>query len=292
MNNKATLNLNYSGRFKAEVLKDNEVVRESCWSDNVIVNNFLNNVASDSGNTGGLSSVAVGTGTSEPSVTDTSLDNQVATTSNDVSNNEINQITTVPYYCSLTYVFIFNIGDVSGNITEVSANSFTGGIVSRALFRDEFGDPTSVTVLADEQLRITYEGRVTIPDEDTVASVDGYTLTIRPSGADNTTAWGFGNSVFINANRANVYSGSIGDIDSTPSGGSNTQASAVNAEPYVSNSFQREITYTWDTTRANFDIASALFRVGMQWQVGIDPVIPKTSSDLLNITIVVSFGRP
>tara|TARA_B100002049_G_scaffold146858_1_gene109168 strand:- start:15567 stop:16445 length:879 start_codon:yes stop_codon:yes gene_type:complete len=292
MNNRATLNLNYSGRFKAEILKDNEVVRESCWSDNIVVNNYLNNIASDSGNTGGIGSIAVGTGTTAPAATDTALVNQIGTTSNSVDSSSTNQVTVVPYYASDSYTFIFNIGEVSGNITEVSANTFSGGIASRALFRDEFGDPTSVTVLADEQLRVTYEMRLTIPDTDVLATVNGYNLTIRPSSASG-TAWSPGLSIIDStANpRITAYSGPIGDFTAFPSG-TQAGASSVTVEPYVVDSFQREFTYTWDTARANFDIQSFRSYQSVAFQIGVDPVIPKTSNDLLSLTVLYSLGRP
>lgn len=291
MNNKVNLGLKYSGRFKAEVLKDNEVVRESCWSDNIVVNNYLNNLASGSGNTNGFGSVAVGTGTTEPAATDSALVNQLASTNNGVDSTEFNQISTVPYYSSSTYTFLFNIGAVSGNLTEVAAFTFTGGIASRALFRDEFGDPTSVTVLSDEQLRITYEMRLAIPDQDVLATVSGYDLTIRASNADNTNSWFTGGQVYPRTNNATAHTGGIVAIDSTPTGG-NARASSFSAEPYVSNSFQREVTYTWDTTSANYDVASFRLFGGAEWQVGVSPVIPKTSNDLLSLTVIYSFGRP
>src|SRR5690554_6381121 len=104
------------------------------------------------------------------------------------------------------------------------------------------GNPTTVTVISDEQLRVTYEARMYIDTADVVQVFDGLTVTIRPanlgissisSGGRNWSFYtvrpsGFSNtppfnSSLVDCNSSNVavqlmYTASLGPITGEPSG--------------------------------------------------------------------------
>ena len=107
----------------------------------------------------------VGTGSTPPAATDTALENQIASTgtvtdhSHSYSYDEQSD--------TLTFTTVntrsFPLGGVVGNISEVGVdfrglNSPWGGrfLQSRALIRDAQGDPTTISLGAEDQLVVVY----------------------------------------------------------------------------------------------------------------------------------------
>lgn len=88
---------------------------------------------------------------------------------------------TVTY--TLTSVRAFSTGAVTGTISEVGLYSQTNTLfIAGQLIKDEFGDPTTVTLLADEQLVVTYILEITAPISGTLidsgtVDADGVTTT-------------------------------------------------------------------------------------------------------------------
>ena len=119
----------------------------------------------------------VGTGTTEPTPQDTTLVNLLAHTNTQGSlrmgfgeyGNRISTATTVTLQIERQYQF--NVGQVVGNVSEVGIRIENGGLFSRALVRDSNGNPTSVTVMEDEQLIVGYVFRLTYPQIDTPVSL-------------------------------------------------------------------------------------------------------------------------
>lgn len=70
----------------------------------------------------------------------------------------------------MTRVYQFGVGAASGAITGVGLSpSTTGQTATHALFKDAFGDPTTVNVAADEQLVVTY--RIYLVPNETVSTL-------------------------------------------------------------------------------------------------------------------------
>lgn len=67
---------------------------------------------------------------------------------------------------TLTRVFSFGLGEKVGTFSEVGLYSASSGgtFVAGQLIKDEFGAPTTVTILSDEQLVVTYTLEWTIPN--------------------------------------------------------------------------------------------------------------------------------
>lgn len=111
---------------------------------------------------------AVGTGTTERTRNSTGLDTPVSgrTSRKSVSRSgkevdNLNGTSTL----TLTRTLPFSLGDKVGTFSEVGlyTSSSTGTFIAGQLIKDELGNPTTITVLADEQLVITYTLEWTVP---------------------------------------------------------------------------------------------------------------------------------
>lgn len=279
---------------------------------NLITDAGLNFMGS---NSGWLNSCRVGTGNTAPSVGDTNLVAQVAGTSTDISSSN-NAQPEPPYYGYTTKTWRFSEGEAAGNLAEVgiatSTGSGTGTLWSRALILDGGGSPTTITVLSDEYLDVTYQLRVKPPLTDVVTSFDlnGVPNAVTIRAADVTSGvWapggGFGTGgiggISTNGQGANVYNGVIGPITGNPAGASDTVTSVSNSA-YSAGSFQREAIATYGLTDGNLaggikscrillgGIGSASGTFGyMQMEFGT--AIPKTSGEILTLTFRHTWAR-
>lgn len=104
---------------------------------------------------GGVSHMAVGTGSTEPAPEQTSLVAELARTSTTFGSASSSRVSDGVY--RLTKTWVFDFGEANGNLTEwgVAAGP-TGELLTRALFLDEADDPITISKTSDYQLRITY----------------------------------------------------------------------------------------------------------------------------------------
>ena len=227
------------------------------WFPNLILDGGLDRIGIAQG---WLGSCFVGTGNSAPLETQSSLDNQIASTSTRISHSTASS-GVAPWYAQNTITYRFAQGAAAGNISEIGVGWSTG-LFSRALILDGLGDPTTITVLGDEFLDATYRIRVYVPAADviTTMSIDGVETEIieRASSASSANQWfgtgpvgpAGGGDPTSSANRHNTYSGAIGIITGSPSNSLPGTPGAVNAS-YVSGSYQRDYSTTWGLTLAN-----------------------------------------
>jgi len=140
----------------------------------------------------------VGTGTTELTRASTGITNLLATTStsSSVSRSGGNEVSNEDGTATLTAVRTnnFSLGAVVGTISEVglitkSGNNFIAG----QLIKDEFGSPTTLTLLADEQLVVTYTLVLTYPNGSgsfsQAAPVVGSGTVTTPSGTSDYTMY-------------------------------------------------------------------------------------------------------
>lgn len=291
-----------SGHYKIEIRKADGTVRQVLEFDNLITDLGLNYMGSTAGY---LTYCQVGTGSATPAVTDVALVTWLAGTSTYASAANTAQ-STPPYYCSLTKKFRFAAGTATGNLSEVGIGWASSGsaLFSRALILDGVGSPTTITVLADETLDVTYEFRQYMPTVDTestiilraishdyigrasyVTSAATYAWTASTNGVEA----GHQISTAFHA----AYDGAIGAITGPPSGTSNAPTSlATNA--YVADSFEREHILTWGLTAGNFATGITAIRAKMGigcYQFGFTPAIMKTAADVFSITFKISWAR-
>lgn len=311
------IQLGYEGWKTVEVIKDGEVVNKIGPYRNMILDSGLDLL-------GGYSSdfadyMVAGTGNSEPSPSQTQLDSKLGgsarSTGGSISRNDVES------YVAFTRTYTGAVGAFVGNFSEIGIGPNASGtnLFSRSLLRDVEGNPTSITVLADEQLRVTYELRMYQPTGDTfVGELGGYEVTIRPmlvedisdGGSWQYWTWGMlmgvgSNSLPIgsplqsgtnaNAGSLRLYSGEIGPITGGPSGTMQTpNARTMVSRSYTPGSFEMEVTFNIPIGSGNFAGglgAIALSMGGTLFQFGFSPKLNKTSENRLIFTVVYSWGR-
>ena len=259
------------------------------WFTNLITDGGLNRLGIESFyNSSGY--CQVGEGSTTPSVEDVNLTDYVAYTESKATTDTVD----IPsLYQQRVTTYSFALGAAAGNLTEVGVGwGSTTNLFSHALILDAEGSPTSITVLSDEYLTVVYSYRIYGLPADSTGSVTftgniagTYNWTLRHSSFEP----GLITLPFDFTTYAKAYDGSIGIINSYPSGVSDY----LECTAYVSGSLTTSATVSASITEGNFasGIKSMWFALGAYWQVEFDPVIPKTDQDTLSITFEMTWGR-
>lgn len=270
------------------------------WFPNLITNSGLNGMGANGTFVAGAH---VGTGSATPLVTDTALQSFLAGTLTQQSfASGVSGV--APYFGWSRVTFRFGVGAAAGNLTEVGMSSIgtTGGLFSRALILDLFGVPTTVTVLTDEYLDVSYELRCYAPDTTTSYSVviSGVTYAVQTRASRVTTpqAWApsftgvdsrpLGGSVFHI-----VTDGGLGVVTASPSGISDVTVS-ITRQPYSTNSNHRDFLMSASLDQANLigGIRSSEFFTSVgSFQNEFNPKIPKDNTKVLSLLYRVSWAR-
>jgi hypothetical protein len=305
------LHTGLQGFFKIEAKQPDGTVRVLAdWFPNLITDIGLNRWG-----TGAIVTFCgVGTGTTQPAVTDTGLTTPLAFTGSFTSLADTAQ-PSAPYFITLTRTFNFAQGAVVGNISEVSVGwaGANGSAWSHARIKDGGGVDTTITVTAIEQLSVTYQMRLNIVTTDVVTTptIGGVatTVTLRPAYAtanDWAQVSGAGAAAFDNAYAAaNVaagtyrsctpYVGPIGPVTGTPSGLNGTTGNPMSTAAYANNSLYIDATYPFSISQGN--IAGGIGAVFVDaanagyWQAGFAPPIAKDNTKTLNLTFRFSWAR-
>lgn len=241
----------------------------------------------------------VGSGSTTVTPTQTSLVTLVGATTNITSTNH-SRVSTPPYYILGRRTFRFAQGVASGNLTEVGtyASSSTN-LFSRALIVDTQGEPTTLTILADEWLDVTYELRCyqDLSDKSfTIPSLLGveYAVVARPAYVSSSISAVsvFENIMYHYTTQSYHHNGAIGIITGGPGGtGSGVSTSYSN---YVSGSYERSFILSSGLNDSNLagGIASTTITTSRAiWQFGYTPAIPKDGFKTLVLTVTISWGR-
>lgn len=297
------INVGIAGRFMIEAVNVETGERRSLtpW-----FNNLITDVGLDRLGTQELGNYCmVGTGTATPSITDTTLSAQLASTTNVVAGVYGGQ-TTDPVYSFRRLTFRFAAGSATGNLSEIGIGSNNAVTVfSRTLIKDGSGNPTTITVLPTEALDVTYELRLYPPSADsphtTVISGVTYTGVIRP--AYKTDSGPGGNWMVRNStaslNRSAflyVYDGAIGASTGGPSGLQSyvTSYTPVSEATYSVNSLVRTGTATIGLQDCNLagGIVSMMVHTSLgSYQIGFSPAIPKDATKVLTLGFQLSWNR-
>lgn len=292
-------NIGLEGLFRLQTFKKDspEIIQDSGWFSNMILDSGLNKMI---GSFSYLDYACVGTGTNPVTATQTAL--QTFLVNSEYGTSAGNGITgSNPYYCFQRVRYQFTVGTAAGNLTEVGIREGTSGtLFSRALIKDNLGNPTTFTVLGDEILQITYELRcypnqsdIVINNVESSAGVT-HTVTIRP--ANNTSifaqnyAYPFTSSFYTIDIRTGAITASTTSPSGSISGGSTN--TLVNIT-YVQNSFKRQFSTTWSVNNGNSNDINSCSLAGYMglFQVGFNPPLVKTSSDILRLDFELSWGR-
>lgn len=163
-----------AGEYRIEVMgADGRCRWLTDWFSNHITDTGLDWCAT---NVQRLNACQVGSGNAAPQDTDVTLETHVAGTTTKVSPSLASSGTSGPaYYGQLTVRYDFASGAVNGNISEVGigiSGSAGQPLFSRELLRDGNGDPTTLTVLSQETLRVYYRLRHYCPVVDNTYQIN------------------------------------------------------------------------------------------------------------------------
>lgn len=112
--------------------------------------------------------LVVGSGSTPPTLADTALESRIGSPAPFGNpTNTLAYTTTKPYYIQGRLSAEWAMGAIVGNISElgICASSYPDQLISRALIRDTSGNPTTLTVLSDEILRVSVIVREYMPED-------------------------------------------------------------------------------------------------------------------------------
>ena len=260
-------------------------------SPNMIVRTGLNAM----GNSNSLlRTCVVGTDATTVSFEDTALGAQIATT-NTVQTETYGAQSAEPYFRWYRRTFRFGQGVAAGNLAEVGIKVDNGVLFSRALIVDSAGNPTTLSILSDEYLDVTYELRTYSDTVDLVQdlSVNGtaYRATLRSANVTSGSTWQeYG---ITGSSYHTMYNGGIGSLTGNPSGESYTHGRSLRGS-YVENSFDRTFIFSAGLNNANFTggVRSIYLQTSQgNFQVEFSPAIPKNNYMILTIDLTVQWSR-
>jgi len=281
------------------------------WFKNLILNQGLDQLGSDNAVLAGYA--RVGTGTSTPLVTNTTLDNQIAYSQQYPADTTIVNSGSPSYTTLSTFKYVFSQGDVVGNISEVGVGWATTGatLFSRALIVDGIGNPTTITLTSIDQLTIYYRLNASQPTTDTTSSVvissTSYPYTIRTAQAASfcyssvTFGYGYGftklGSVLVYGSDAAL--GPIsGTLSGTPIANSGNSGFTFTYPTYTPSTYYRDSTFSIAVGTAN--APGGIGGIWLQWgqyasslqnQIVLPTPIPKTNTQVLTLTQRFTWAR-
>lgn len=189
---KAQIHVIKADGTKKPYLNEECTIKNGATIDNDILDSFFSEILGVS-SPSHRSTLRVGTGAGATNLTQTELTTPYTPLTGHwpyEDPNNSNYIDGAYTIFKAEYEFLFDIGQLVGNFSELglyynaaatstSPNSdyyvnysSRKDVHTRLLITDGMGDPTTITVLADEQLKVTYtlEGRITTADEAQVTS--------------------------------------------------------------------------------------------------------------------------
>ena len=296
------------GLFRMQVLgPDRKLRKDTGWFPNIVTNQGLDYLGSRGD---WLTNCAVGTGNSTPAATDTVLNSQVAyiNNNNGQSPNNGGNSSSAPYYGYLNVSYSFGQGAAAGNLQEIGVGiDATTHLFSRALILNNVGVPTTLTVLANEYLNVSYQVQIYNPTVDTTGTVvvAGTTCnyTMRAAYAGDPGYWGFGGfnsypkpfglagcNVFNDVALQPILSGPIGTSQGTQD--------SVAVAGYTAGTYYVDGTATFGFGKCNGGANnSALCTFGNAYggmgaaQIIFGTTIPKTGTQVMTLTFRQTWAR-
>lgn len=301
--------------FKSKVNSENveEKIYESEWTHNLVTDWGLSQLSSSTSNL--LNNIVVGSSSTAPDVSQTTLSNKIAHTGAAAPtqpNNEI-QVATAPFYIAIRKTFRFAAGTATGIIAEVGLSPTGTNVFNRALVKDSNGNPSTITVLSDEILDILCEVRVYLADTisgsfplkdkvgNTLRTVNYTGKPYLPSAASSYSFHLTKIGLVKAGNGVIVYSGSLNSGYVTAPSGTSAVSNTpdVTETPTYPTSTQFAYLLKFGASVANFTHKSLTTRISglatnssvLGYQVEFDEGIAKTGSETLQYSFSLSWGR-
>lgn len=251
----------------------------------------------------------IGTGSTAPANTDSSLVSQSASTSSIVAQTIVNN-GSPNYETEATATFEFAMGAVVGNMAELGlawSASAANNLATRALIVDGFGTPTTISVLVGEILQVVYriKGYPILTDATGTVTIGGvsYNYVARGSGVANTIAiypqYAWLGSVYS----ANAYNGALGTLLTAPAGTS-TGLTLGSFAAYTNGTYYRDFSLSANIANGNLAGGISAIRTTVGGSIGalfnsqcsFDKTtggggIPKDNTKTFGITFRVSWAR-
>lgn len=311
--NTIKLHDSFEGFYEIQIVKEDGTLKEGSGLNvpfkNLITNAGLDRVGdANLQHTLGYGVCKVGTGATIPSVFDTALSAQTGSASGSGSaKTPVINSTTLPYSTTLEYTYTFNVGAVSGNLSEVGIFTPSSVMWSRSLIKDSNGNPTTISILPTEQLKVVYTLVRYLPSEKTGTvsiSVNGtptsFDYVLRPANlqTSTTTYWnsdvGRGTTALYTSETQ-----TLGGITEAPSG---TSKWNVGTSPgYVAGTYSINEVYTLGISDAVYTTGIGSMCYGGEYatyadaycgfQISFTPKIPKTATQSLTLTFQRTWGR-
>lgn len=295
------IDIGVKGFYNFVVRKANGSVKKDYgWQPNLILDSGLNNIGAvyGAGNT-----CFVGSGSNAPLVSNTALQNPVGSTTS-VQSNLQGYSESAPYYGWNRKTFRFRDGSAAGNLSEVGIGSSTAEstLFSRALILDGAGNPTTITVLGDETLDVTYELRLYPPTADATFNLTlagtVHACRMRPANV-NSNLWSPLYLLEYGTNQTGYMVARTGDIGTQleSAGGDYVGQIVGNALPYSNNSRKRGWKFDAELNDINHELGiksvvlSLLYDMLGYWQCSFTPPIPKDNTKKLSLTFEISWNR-
>lgn len=295
------------GRYKMDAMRPDGRIRPlTGWFDNLITDFGLNRLGTSANN---YPDCCVGSGNTAPANSDTTLASFVAGGAAIISTSGSVQPTS-PYFGSRTNIYQFAQGAAAGNLAEVGVGPNGSGtqLWSRALILDSGGSPTTITVLSDEFLNVTYELQFYPSVVDATGTVVIGGVTYNYTGrAENVTGSSWtpaeaGDNAILGSMFA--FSGAIGAITGGP-GGTSVAATSFAAGSYSSGSLTSTGVGTFGLAAANFTLPGGVtalsfasgtsFAASGTYQVGfVDGSghgVQKDASSVMTLSVSMQWGR-
>ncbi len=259
----------------------------------------------------------VGSGTTEPVVTQTTLVSRLEVANSTILSTTNGAQASPPYYSWVRRIFRIAPPGSNRNLGEVGFGWVANGtsLWSRSTIKDADGEATIITWLAEETLEVTYDLRNALwPEALTTGTpyttqLNGVTYAGVMLAANVTSVGAVGQgvcedsapSVLIAATYSTnhpygmgLYGGAIGVVTGTPSGVSylTTAMTGKTADAYSSNSHKRTGSQRWEgATNLPGEVPiTALMHVNGvgTYQMSVSPGIPKIAGR----TLVLNFETP
>lgn len=278
--------------------------RELCdWTPNLLTNNGMELLKS----TGFLATIAVGSGSTAPAKTDTTLEALVASMAATVTVGP-NDFAPADYpWCSATATCQFAKGVAAGNLSELSIGKTATNLLARALIKDAGGNPVTITVTSIELLTVTYQWRVyfdltyTHDDTFTIDGVD-YTATTICGAITSGCAKQWNDMGIVWADSRvyshHAYTGAVNAPGVAPSGAAMAGPQGYNAtfgdagNNYVDlSSLIDENTWNGNITAVVTLGSNSITATTIGPKVAFSPPIPKDNTNQLNITTRMAWAR-
>ena len=318
----------FRGRFRLRVKRADGSVRiDTGWFDNLITNAGLDQLGlySTNNTSYNIPYIAwagfVGSGNTTPAYTDTTLTALVSGTYNagGVMSSGVVNASANPPTITWTGTFVFPAGSAAGTLAEVgvgtyltlpSTNPGTNGtyqLFSHALIVNSGGSPTTITVLSNEELDVTYQLQEVINTTIQTGNISiggvTYNLSWLPlvggqiSSITNPMSSGWTGTGSLATMEA--YNGTVGSNITTGPSGTGLSGSGVTGSfaSYTSGNYY--IDGTWNATINDWndpnDVGITAFIIRSacihNYQLGVTPAIPKTNFYSMTFTTRFSWNR-